>query len=51
MKNPDKYVNWILIYKNAPNDKIYEAVKDNPDFNDNFILRFSEKGVEAYEKK
>jgi hypothetical protein len=51
MKNPSKYVNWVLIYKAAPNDKIYEAVKNNPDFIDNFVLRFSEKGVEAYEKK
>lgn len=51
MKNPSKYVNWILIYKDAPNDKIHEAVKENPDFIENFVLRFSEKGVEAYEKK
>jgi hypothetical protein len=51
MKNPSKYVNWILIYKDAPNDKIYEAVKDNPDFIYNYDLKFSEKGVEAYIKK
>jgi len=51
MKNPSKYVNWVLIYKEAPNDKIYEAVRGNPDFLDNFELKFSEKGVEAYEKK
>lgn len=51
MKNPSQYVNWILIYKEAPNDKIHEAVKDNPDFINNFELKFSEKGVEAYVKK
>jgi len=51
MKNPSKYVSWVLIYKEAPNDKIYEAVKNNPDFINNFELRFSEKGVEAYCKK
>lgn len=48
---PSKYVEWVLIYKNAGNDKIYEAVKDNPDFLMNFELKFSEYGVEAYEKK
>jgi hypothetical protein len=51
MKNPSEYVNWILIYKEAPNDKIYEAVKNNPDFLNNFELKFSERGVEAYSKK
>lgn len=51
MKNPSKYVNWVLIYKEAPNDKIYEAVRNNPDFLNNFELMFSEKGVEAYMKK
>lgn len=48
---PSKYVEWVLIYKNAGNDKIYESVKDNPDFQQNFELKFSEYGVEAYEKK
>lgn len=51
MKKPSEYVNWILIYKEAPNDKIYEAVKNNPDFLNNFELKFSERGVEAYSKK
>ena len=43
MNNPSQYVNWILIYKEAPNDKIYEAVKDNPDFINNFELNFLTK--------
>jgi hypothetical protein len=48
---PSQYVEWVLIYKEAGNDKIYEALKDNPDFLNNFELRFSEWGVEAYGKK
>ncbi|HEY3250899.1 MAG TPA: hypothetical protein VGK25_07250 [Ignavibacteria bacterium] len=51
MNTPSQYVNWVLVYKDAPNDKIYEAVKNNPDFLNNFELKFSESGVEAYVKK
>ena len=51
MANPSKYVNWVLIYKDAPNDQIYSAVKNNPDFLNNFELKFSENGVEAYSNK
>lgn len=51
MNYPSEYVDWVLIYKDAPNDKIYEAVKNNPDFLNNFELRFSEWGVEAFMKK
>ncbi len=48
---PSKYVQWVLIYKDAPNDKIHESVRNNPDFLNNFELKFSENGVEAYKKK
>lgn len=51
MNTPSKYVTWILIYKDAPNDKIHEAVKNNPDFYNNYEIKFSEKGVEAYVRK
>jgi len=51
MANPSKYVNWVIIYKDAPNDKIYLAVKNNSDFLNNFELKFSENGVEAYLNK
>ncbi len=51
MNTPSKYVEWVLVYKEATNDKIYDAVKDNPDFLNNFELKFSEYGVEAYKKK
>ena len=51
MKEPSKYVNWVMFYKEAPNDHIHEAVKNNPDFIDNFILRFSTNGIEVYSKK
>ena len=51
MANPSLYVNWVLIYKDAPNDKIYESIKNNPDFLNNFELKFSENGVEAYLNK
>ncbi len=49
--NPSKYVEWVLIYKEATNDKIYETVRNNPDFLNNFELKFSEYGVEAYKRK
>ncbi|MEO8512423.1 MAG: hypothetical protein ABI543_02565 [Ignavibacteria bacterium] len=51
MKTPSQYVEWVLVYKEANNDQVYDAVKDNPDFLNNFELKFSEYGVEAYEKK
>ncbi len=51
MSTPSKYVEWILVYKEASNDKIYIAVKNNPDFLDNFERKFSEYGVEAYKRK
>ncbi len=49
--DPAKYVNWVLFYKNAPNDKIYESLKNNPAFLRDFELKFAENGVEAYSKK
>lgn len=51
VKNPAAYVNWVLFYRNAPNDKIYESLKDNPLFFKEFELKFSENGVEAYSRK
>ncbi|MFA7359949.1 MAG: hypothetical protein WC139_02820 [Candidatus Kapaibacterium sp.] len=51
MKEPSKYVNWVMFYKESPNDHIHDAVKNNPDFLNNFILRFSTSGVEVYSKK
>jgi hypothetical protein len=51
MKDPGRFVNWVLVYKNAPNDRVYAAIINNPDFLNNFELKFSENGVEAYQKK
>lgn len=51
MKEPSKYVNWVMFYKESPNDHIHYAVKNNPDFLDNYILRFSTSGIELYSKK
>ncbi len=51
MKEPSKYVNWVMFYKESPNDNIHDAVKNNPDFLNNFILRFSTNGIELYSKK
>lgn len=51
MKEPSKYVKWVLIYKESPNDHIHSAVKDNPDFLNNFDLKFETKGIEVYGKK
>lgn len=49
--NPSKYVEWILFYTEATNDKIYDAEKNNPDFLNNFELKFSEYGVQAFKRK
>ncbi len=51
MKNPSQFVEWIIVYTDAPNDKIYDAVKNNDDFKINFEKKFSEMGVEVYRKK
>lgn len=51
MNEPSKYVNWVMFYKDSPNDHIHDAVKNNPDFLNNFILRFSTNGIELYSKK
>jgi len=48
---PAKYVEWVLFYTEATNDKVYEVLKNNPEFLNNFELKFSEYGVEAYGKK
>ena len=51
MKEPSKYVNWVLVYKDSPNDNIHEAVRNNPDFLNNFVLKFETKGIEVYQRK
>ncbi|MFA5012385.1 MAG: hypothetical protein WC644_10590 [Ignavibacteria bacterium] len=51
MNEPSKYVNWILFYIDSPNDHIHDAVKNNPDFLNNFVLKFSTSGIEVYSKK
>lgn len=51
LNNPAEYAEWVLIYKEASNDKVYEELKNNPEFHNNFELKFSEYGVEAYIKK
>ncbi|MDD5363139.1 MAG: hypothetical protein PHN88_13480 [Ignavibacteria bacterium] len=51
MKKPSEYVEWVLIYTDAPNDKIYDAVKYNNDFLGNYEKTFTENGIEVYRKK
>jgi hypothetical protein len=51
MKKPSEYVEWVLIYTDAPNDKIHEAVKYNVDFLNNYERTFAENGIEVYRKK
>jgi hypothetical protein len=50
MKYPSYFVQWIIIYTDAPNDKIYAAMKGNKNFENNFKIMFSEKGIEVYRK-
>jgi len=50
MKNPSYYVEWVIIYTDASNDKIHYAMKENDDFKNNFELKFSERGIELYRK-
>ena len=50
MKYPSYFVEWVIIYTDAPNDKICAAMKGNKDFENNFKMMFSEKGIEVYRK-
>jgi hypothetical protein len=51
MKKPSEFVEWVLIYTDAPNDRIHEAVKNNADFINNYEKTFSENGIEVFRKK
>ncbi len=51
MRTPSEYVEWVLIYTDAPNDKIHEAMEYNTDFMTNFEQKFSEYGIEVYQRK
>lgn len=51
MEKPSEYVDWILFDSKLGVDKIYDAMKDNKDFQNNFELKFSEEGIELYGKK
>jgi hypothetical protein len=50
MKNPSYYVEWIIFYIESP-DKIRDAMKGNRNFENNFELKFSERGIEVYKKR
>jgi hypothetical protein len=51
MSKPSDYVEWVIFYKNSPNDKIKQSMDGNEDFLKNFGLKFEENGIEVYKRK
>lgn len=48
MTKPSEYVKWVLVYSESKTDRIYDAVKNNPDFLNNFELKYSNSGIQAF---
>jgi hypothetical protein len=49
--NPVPYAKWILYYLKSPDDKIYNALNNNPNFRNNYEMVYSEDGLELYKRK
>jgi hypothetical protein len=51
MKNPEKYAKWVMYYTIAPNDHIYNSLKENKSFKEYYESVFNEEGIEIYKRK
>jgi hypothetical protein len=51
MSKPSEFVEWVIFYKNSPNDKIHQSMDGNYDFINNFELKFAENGIVVYKRK
>jgi hypothetical protein len=51
MAKPSEYVEWVIFYKDSPNDKIHQAMERNNDFISNFEQKFTENGIVVYKRK
>lgn len=51
LKKPSSVTKWIMFNKTNPNDKIYQALKSNEDFNSHFKIVYHDEGIEVYRRK
>jgi len=51
LNNPVTYAKWVMFYKKFPDDHIYNSLKDNFIFLDNYERVFSKEGIEIYKRK
>jgi hypothetical protein len=51
LENPVPYAKWVMFYTNSTDDIIYNSLNKNNNFRENYILVYSEDGLELYKRK
>jgi len=51
LENPVPYAKWVMFYTNSTDDIIYNSLNKNNNFRDNYMLVYSDEGLELYKRK